>query len=396
MHQSNKKLFTAAYIILMAVNLVTSMGYSMTATLISMYAVSFGATLGVAGILGGIYSLAALIVRPIGGLASDRFNKRKLCLIFSLLTSLSLAGYALAWNIHILFLFRILHGIAFGVSSTASIALVSEFIPKERMGEGLGYYGLGQVLSQVCGPIIGIYVRDRLGYNAMFLMISLLTLIIMGFLSVMRYEPNEKLQVERNGPSFRLSHLIAIECLAYTLIGGMFSLGNGIVNAFLLLIGEERGIPGIALFFSVNAVVLFGVRIFIGRIADEKSLTIVTNISLILTALSMLLIGGARSLPIILVAAVIKAVGQGGGQLSLQLACIKKVDPTRVGIAVSTFYIGADIGQSIGPMLGGQMSDWLGYSWMLVVIAAIVALSMVFFNIYQWRQTRKADALAAP
>jgi len=384
--RAKRKLFTSAYIILMAVNLIISMGYSMIATLISIHAIGFGTTLGIAGAIGGVYSLAALLVRPIGGYASDRYNKKNICITFSLLSGLSLAGYAIAWNIQILFIFRILHGISFGISGAANIALLSECVPKERLGEGLGYYGLGQVISQVFGPMMGIYVRDQMGYNTLFLLISGFTLIAAALLIAMRYTPlslPESHSAKKNGSIFSLKSLIAIECLAYALIGGVFSLGNGIVNAFLLLMGEERGIPGIGLFFAVNAAVLFGVRIFMGKIADEKSITIVTNVSLILTAVSMSLLSGARALPLILAAAALKAVGQGGGQLSLQLASIKKVDAARVGVAASTFYIGADIGQGLGPILGGQLSDWLGYGAMFTVIAVITVVSMALFNIYQ-------------
>ena len=84
-----------------------------------------------------------------------------------------------------------------------------------------------------------------------------------------------------------------------------------------------------------------------------------------------------------MLAAVLKAVGQGGGQISLQSACIKKVDPERVGIATSTYYIGADIGQGLGPMLGGRLADNLGYEKMFYIMAVIIAVVMVIFNCYQ-------------
>lgn len=385
------KLFTPAYVYLMLVSLITALGYSMIATLISPYAVNAGAGLGLAGTLGGIYSLAALAVRPVGGLAADRLNKKKLCLVFTLLISLSMAGYAIAPNIPALFVVRILHGAAFGISGTVNIALVSECIPAKRLGEGLGYYGLGQVISQVVGPSMGVYVRDLWGYRALFLLIAAFTLIAVVILLCMKYTPpaTEKKPAEKPSSIFRLKNLIALDCLVYALAGGMFSLGNGIVNAFLLLIGEERSIPGISLFFSVSAVVLFLGRLIMGRMADKKSLTLVTNLSLTLTVASMLLVGWAGSLPLMLVSAVLKAVGQGGGQISLQSACIKKAGPGRVGVATSTYYIGADIGQGFGPMLGGYLSAEIGYGGMFVVMAGIMVLFMMIFNLYQWRQSKK-------
>lgn len=387
--QFNDKLFSPSYILLMLVSLITAMGYSMIATLISTYAVSIGEGLGVAGTLGGIYSLAALLVRPLGGLAADKLNKKKLCMIFTCLISFSIAGYALSPNIVALFASRILHGAAFGISSTVNIALVSECIPKKRLGEGLGYYGMGQVLSQICGPALGVHIRELWGYEKLFLLISGLSLVPVAILAMMQYQSPVP-QFENNKekvPVPRFSNLIAVECLAYSLVGGMFSLGNGIVNAFLLLVGEQRDIRGISLFFSVSAIILFVVRLFVGRITDRSDLTLVTNISLILTAVSMLILGWAASLPLILTAAAFKALGQGGGQISLQSACIKRVRPERIGVATSTFYIGADIGQGFGPILGGQLSAHLGYGLMYTIIAIVMLLIMFGFNIYQRLQT---------
>lgn len=61
----------------------------------------------------------------------------------------------------------------------------------------------------------------------------------------------------------------------------------------------------------------------------------------------MLLIGYSYGLIPILVAAVLKACGNVGGQISLQTACVKKVDACRIGIATSTYYIGSDLGKWI-------------------------------------------------
>ncbi len=386
---AKKKLFTVHFNLLFIVNLITALGYSMISSLVSTYAVDIGASLGIAGAAGGIYSISALAVRPLCGAAADRFNKKTLCIISTALISLSMAGYAVSSTIPLLFLFRILHGAAFGISGTTNMALVSEYLPEERLSEGLGYFGLGQVLSLVIGPAFGIFIRDLYGYGILFLLISVSTVAAVIILLFMRYNPPKKIKKEKT--PFKLSDVIATECLAYSLVCGMFSLGNGIVSSFLLLMGEERGISGISLFFSVNAAVLFAVRFFIGKLADRKSLTFITNAALVLTIISMVLIGWAASLPIIMVAAAFKAVGQGSGQIALQSACIKKAGIDRAGVAASTFYIGADIGQGFGPILGGQLSVWFGgYSAMFIIMAIIMAAAMCGFNIYQAKSPKSS------
>lgn len=379
--EQTSKLFNKNYILLILVSLITSLGYSMIATLISSYAVELGVGLSAAGALAGIYSIAALLIRPFGGYATDILNKRNMCIFSTMLICLAMLGYAFSPGIKTMFAVRVLHGAAFGISGTANMALVCECIPQNRLAEGLGYYGLGQVLSQVIGPNIGMSIKEQFGYKSLFLLIAGMTVTAVAVLLLIHsgQEKSEKAEIKK----FTFRNLIAKECIVYALVAGVFSLGNGIVNSFLVLVGAERHIIGIALFFSVNAGVLFLIRLMIGKIADRNSLSFIVNISLVTSAVSMVMIGKGTGLAVILIAAVLKAVGQGSGQISLQSACIKRVDPCKVGIASSTYYIGADIGQGLGPIIGGKITTMFDYRIMFYSVAAFILLVMVFFNLYQ-------------
>ena len=377
-----RSLWNTSFVFLMLVSFITAMGFNMVYIIVSKYAMQITSSLTIAGVVSGIFSIAALVIRPFAGMTVDTVNKKSLCIVANILIGISIVGYAFSHNVPMLFFFRILHGVAFGVSSTVSIALVTKYIPKERMGEGLGYFGLGQVVAQVISPNLGVYIEGKYGFYQLFLVVALLSFLGAGLLTALHYPKSSKPDVKVK-MKLTLNSLIAKEVIVYTAIGGMFSFGNGIVASFLILLGQERKIANIGLFFSVGAVVLFILRLFIGRIVDRQSLTLIVNISLVVTAVSMVLIGVAPALSMLLVAAVLKSIGQGGGQISLQTECIKKVDAGRVGVATSTFYIGADIGQGVGPIIGGVISSSFSYTTLFLVCAALMLISMLFFNIYQ-------------
>lgn len=387
------------FVLLIVISLITSFGYNMISTLVSSYAIELGSNLTLAGTIAGIFSIAALFSRPFSGYASDVFNRKKLCVASTALIAIAMLGYIATPGTGTFLMVRILHGIAFGISGTANLALVSEYIPDKNMGQGLGYFGLGQVMAQVAGPSIGMYVKDAYGYKTLFLIIALLTMAAAVILTVaLRYpsgpsddlaersaEDGERPSEKRKG--IRLDGLVARECVVYALIGGLFSLGNGIVNSFLVLIGSERSIIGISLFFSVNAIVLFMMRLTVGKIIDRAQLLVIVVLSLLFCASSMAITGLTASFAVMMLAAVLKAIGHGSGQIALQSACIKKVSPAKVGVATSTFYIGADIGQGLGPIIGGCISDTFGYSTMFCSVAALMAVSTIVFAIYEMRAT---------
>ncbi len=382
--ESTNTLWNRSFVFLIMVSLITTMGFNMIYTTISKYAMDINGSLAVAGVVSGMFSIAALVVRPFAGLATDIFNKKLLCIAANVLIGLSIAGYAFSSNITLLYFFRILHGVSFGISSTVNVALVSMFIPRERLGEGMGYYGIGQVIASIIGPNIGIYIIDNAGFRLLFSITSVLSIVSAVILIFLPYKKEVKQAVDRAG-KLALRSLIAKEAIVYSLTGGMFSFGNGIVSAFLLLLAKERNILGVGIFFSVGAAVVFILRMFVGKVVDKSGLTIVVNISLVLSAISMALIGIAPALGLLIAASVLKSIGQGAGQLSLQAECIRKVDASRVGVAVSTFYIGADIGQGLGPVFGGAISDKFGYTVMFMICAVLILASTVLFNVYQKR-----------
>jgi len=382
----SEKLFNKSYFFLILISFITAMGFSMVMTMIVDYSKnSLGASLSIAGILSGIFSISALCVRPFSGMAVDRLNKKSVCIFASTVIALSCLGYAVAPNIPTLLVIRIIHGAAFGISSTANIALVSKFIPKERMGEGLGYYGLGQVFAQAIGPNLGVVLEEAYGYRVLFYLITAMSFVGVVMLTQFKNPDNRKdgRQNQEVKSRFSFSNMIAREALVYAIIGGIFSFGNGVVNSFLKLLADERSIAGYTIYFSITAFVLFGMRIVIGRVVDKQGLSLIVNVSLLASFLSMLFLGFAHALPLIIASALLKAFGQGGGQISLQAECIKKVESSRTGVATSTYFIGADIGQGIGPSVGGAIAACSGYTSLFVFTAALFIIGMIAFNLYQ-------------
>ncbi|WP_242835583.1 MFS transporter [Ruminiclostridium josui] len=377
-------LWSRAFIFLIAVSLITATGFNMVYTVISKYSMDIQNSLAMAGVISGIFSVAALVMRPFAGMMADFFNKKYLCIGANVVIGLSVIGYFFSSSIPVLFFFRVLHGVAFGVSSTVNIALATRFIPKERLGEGIGYYGIGQVVASIIGPNLGIYVVDKYGFQTLFIVITLLSFLGAALLLCLKYPAEEnKMENVRARSKLTIDALIAKEGIIYAIIGGMFSFGNGVVSSFLILLGKERNIANVGIFFSVGAVVVFLLRLFVGRIVDKTGLAIIVNISLIVSAISMVLIGVAPTLGLLIVASVLKSIGQGGGQVSLQSESIKRVSPSRVGVATSTYYIGADIGQGLGPIIGGGISQYFNYTVMFMVCSVLLLVSMVVFNVYQ-------------
>jgi MFS family permease len=103
----------------------------------------------------------------------------------------------------------------------------------------------------------------------------------------------------------------------------------------------------------------------------------------VLGIVGMAMHGFAYSLPVFLAAGVLRAVAVGSIPPSLQAASIKRAGAGRVGVASSTFYLGADIGQGIGPFIAGAIAGSFGYGVMFYFCAALILVGMLMFAALQ-------------
>lgn len=383
----NTRLWNKVYLMLNLVNILTNLGFSMVTTTISVYSVELGASLSLAGTVASIFSFAALLIRPFSGYFVDKFDKKKIFVLSTFLFGAVVYGFAFSKSIPMLFVFRILQGLLFGVTTTCSMAMVSRVIPQNRVSEGLGYFNAGIMVGQAVGPTIAVALKDSIGFSWMYIIVAT-SICLPPLLCLLMKFPDEatkpaRVEYEKKQFRFSFDDFIAKKFILYALVCGMFSFYNGIANSFMLFIGEDRAIANISLFFTISSTVLLLVRILAGKTSDRGSLTLLVNGALICTAVSMFSVSVARSLGLIVFAATMKALGQGVGHVSLQGEALKKADSQHVGAASSTMYIGNDIGNTLGPIVGGVVSQNMGYASVFNVSIVLVAIAFVAFNVYQ-------------
>ncbi|NTU88931.1 MAG: MFS transporter, partial [Actinobacteria bacterium] len=294
---------------------------------------------------------------------------------------------------------------------------VSEKLPLKRLGEGIGWFGISFIVAAAIGPGIGAVIGSEFGYHVSFMVSGLLFLAAV--ILTLRITSGDATQGDPHAnvsraaafkmrvselrvnlraafgemSSLHIDDLICVPALPLTFFAGIFGLVVGTINTFIVVFAEHRGISGVSLYFVVAAVSLFAARLVSGRIIDRRGLSIVLYPAFILVITAALLFAGAYSLWVILLCAVLISLGQGLAQPALQTICMRigREDNGKIGVAASTYFIGPDIGQGIGPMISGAISDGFGFSGMFMFCAVTVALSTVVYAFYTGRRKTKVS-----
>lgn len=385
-----EKLWTGPYLLLIAMGTMTSTCFYMVNPTITKYAVGLGASVAAAGVISGLFSITALVARPFSGLVADRVNRKRLLIFSTCVMGVAALGYSVSHTVPLLIAFRILHGVAFAFSGTVNVTMIASLVPRSRLGEGVGYYGLVNIFATAIGPSLGLSLGDAFGFGLSYVISGIMLFAAAGFaLLIPLSQPPAPRGAARKG--IRLDDLVSLKVLPLALLGGLFSMSNGIIGSYVALLGDVRGIANIGLYFTVNAVVLLVVRPLAGKLSDRKNGLLLVFPAMLLDGAALLLLGRAGALWMVSLAAVLKAMGQGSGQPTLQAASLKLLPPEKSGVASSTFYIGGDVGQGLGPMLAGAMvgacgADSAGYGFMFTCASLIFAAGLLGFALYRLKQ----------
>ena len=380
-YQPPKTLWNVSYVLILIVSTLSSFSFYMTATIMSTYLVSLGATIAFAGVVVGLFSITSLVCRPFCGLMADRLNNIWLLIASNVLMTIGMVGFALMRSMPLMIVFRIINAIGFAINGTVQMAAAVHFIPKDRTAEGIGYMGISQLIGSACAPAVGLEIANGLGMPATFLAaagMTTLAAVMLVFMLRMQLPAHEN---RHKGVVF--SDIFDVKAVPFTLPYSTFSFTNGIINGYLLLYAEQFGIAKVSLYFTVYAVAVFLIRPISGKLMDRHGLRVTMFPGMILCALSLFWLSFSTSLPMIIATGILRAIGQGAAQPSLQAGCINRVGRDRSGVATSTYFLGGDVGQGVGPMIGGlilaQVAGNTGYQLMFWFCASIMLIAMVYF-----------------
>ncbi|MBQ1249526.1 MAG: MFS transporter, partial [Selenomonadales bacterium] len=122
------------------------------------------------GLAVGIFTLLSVVVRPHSGKFGDRYGLKRFMMLGAGLFALFFLGYFWITDLTVLYVLRVLHGIAHGIFLAAVFAYVGSLPPPNRRGEVMGVFGVANVVAMAIFPAVGTYMVSFLGgFDELFL-----------------------------------------------------------------------------------------------------------------------------------------------------------------------------------------------------------------------------------
>lgn len=159
----------------------------------SVYVALYGGTAAYAGVLAAVFSGAAAVVRLLSGPLIDGRGRRIVMLFGFAVLIVGTVGPLFTHDVAPFVVFRILQGAGFSAVTTASATAAADALPASRMGEGIGYYGLGQALSMSVGPALALALVSTDPPENLFVGVTAIAVVGLSMIFLCRYEKHPEM-----------------------------------------------------------------------------------------------------------------------------------------------------------------------------------------------------------
>src|SRR5699024_6236543 len=137
-------------------NCFICVGFQMRLPTIPLFVKELGGSDQIIGCIVGAFTFSALLCRPYAGHPLETKGRGFVYMLGLAIFVVSVGSFAFVTSIAFLLIMRVVQGIGFGFSTTATGTIATDIIPPKRLGEGMGYFGLSGNLALAIGPALGL------------------------------------------------------------------------------------------------------------------------------------------------------------------------------------------------------------------------------------------------
>jgi MFS family permease len=331
------------------------------------------------GLIMGIHSVMAIMVRPFIGRTLDTRGGRKVAMTGILLMVAVVPLFHLVEDAGFLvLLLRALSGVGWGIAMTATMAMCSDLAPSDRMAQSLGIIGVAGIIAGAIGPTLTEEIARTYGFGAVFnLSMILLVAALLCMTAAKESQRPKSLVLSTRIPGlgeYSLGILIVIAIM--TILHG--AIRGAIIN-FIALFGTSVGFGRVGPFFLAFSVAAIFTRLGFGDISDRYGRKRVIFPAACLIGLNLFWIAQVESYWVFVVSGFVAGLGQGLIFPALSTYIIDFLGAENKGLALGLYLSFFDVGMGLGSPFFGWISDMGGYRRMYAVGGSMLLLWTIVF-----------------
>ena len=344
------------------------------------------------GLIITLFTISAAVSRPFSGKLSDTIGRKKvmifgliICFIVSLL-------YPLSVSVWFFLALRFLHGFSAGFLPTGATAMVTDLLPAESRGQGMGIWGTFISLGIGVGQSLGSFIYNEWGMNNLFLFSSFIA-VISGILIL--FVKETLIKTEKFKPQLlhiTLKDVFEPSVLPAAMVMFLTATCSGIIFVLTPDMSTFLGIENKGWFFGIYVLSTIIIRLLTSSLSDKIGRRKTLIIGILFLILSMVLIGFAKDWKAYSTAAIVFGIATGISSPTLFAWTADLSHPDRRGVGTGTMFIALELGIMVGSfstMLTYKNTlDSITNGFLLGSFMALIATVYLFWHLrYRSSQT---------
>lgn len=383
-----QKMITGSFVLLFAVSVAICTAMNMLNVIIPLYVTeTLKGTASTAGLMTTIYTISACASRPVNGVLTDRWNRRLMMILGSLLFGVGCFTAGAVPSILALTISRILMGVGYSAASTANNTASTDVIPVDRMAEGIGYFGMSQSVASAIGPAIASATMLAVGNQTSLYIVALFCAMALVLSALVSYEKKpgyQKPQSQEKSSGGFFEKTAVVPALFQGVFLFIISLPMCFMPLYIVYRGQSAAVAGS--FFVVASIVIVAVRLLGSNLMNRLHtlwFLIPGFAALAALCISLPLVNSVMGF---MVCGVIYGLAHGIVWMVLGSEAVRQAPADRRGAANATFYFAFDAGIGLGASFWGAMIDNVGYEkCFMIIIAAAAVLAAASVPVFRRR-----------
>ncbi|MDX8367745.1 MFS transporter [Cytobacillus sp. IB215665] len=371
--------------------LFARMATFMTIPFLAIYLTSVkGVSPGFAGAIIGISSIVGLFGGFIGGFLSDLYGQEKVMKYSIFIWIFVFVGFALAESVVTFFILNALNGLCRSFFEPSSRALLSKVTkPKNKLLVfNLRYAAIN--IGAAVGPLIGLKIGSSSSTSAFFVtavIYSLYFIVLLAMFSINQIDDSLNTKTnERVTMAKALKVLSADRVFFFAVIGlimgvcGYSQFSSTIPQYLSSSPLITNGVEVFSYLIVFNAITVLIVQYPVTRIGKRYSALTSIMIGTLTTSIGLLGFAFFTSIPFLFLSILVFTVGE-VMMFTMTDLFIDQISPNEM----KGLYFGAmgftAIGSSFGPLIGGLMLEYFGYTNHFTLFSVLALISSLGFPV---------------
>ncbi len=353
-------------------------------SVIPLVVIDRGGGAALVGVVAAVYSLPALLLRPLIGRLVDSWQHGRLLQLGALVAAIAPAGLLLP-GIALLVPVRLIQGAGWASYSVSAQAFMAKIAPSGRRGRASGYYQAMIAVSVLVGPALGtwLYVTSGLGGPILLatgLGIVALIVSLKVRIPVQDQAPQSAPAAPTRRSGWPILRALETSSLPSTLMLTTFMSGQSLFTVFAPVYAISLGAPidSLVLYYPVYGAVLTLSHLAAAPMSDRvgRALTIRIGCAIAIGGLAVAALGG--DMTALALGAAAYAIGVSFVSSATSALTMDRAPAGRLGSAMATYSLGYQISSGLSSLLWGTVIAASGF---FAAFAGAIALQILTIGV---------------